>query len=191
MSDEIVLRLVYWGIGLSGKTSNFQYIYSRIPPDRRSKMTSHATATERLLYFDFLPQSLAPLDGKQVRLRLATVPGAVFYDASRASILDNVDGIVFVADSQIERIEANVYQLELLEIELARYGKTLTDTPVVLQYNKRDLPNAMPVADLDKALNLHHLPTFETCAHTGQGIFDTLRAITKMVLLTKRRSGDP
>jgi mutual gliding-motility protein MglA len=189
MSDEIVLRLVYWGVGLAGKTSSFQYIYSRIPPDRRSKMTSHANDRERLLYFDFLPQSLAPIDGKQVRLRLSTVPGAVFYDASRAKLLDNVDGIVFVADSQVERIEANVESLELLEHELlSRYQRKLTDVPFVLQYNKRDLPNRMSVADLDSALNRQHplFTTFETRAHTGEGIFDTLRGITKIVLLKLR-----
>lgn len=175
--DEITIKLVYYGVGLAGKTSNLQYVYSRTPPESRSKMTSHASETERLLFFDFLPQSLAPLDGKRVRLHLVTVPGSVYYDASRKMSLDGVDGIVAVIDSQVERIEANEEILEELEKNPA-----LVNVPIVMQYNKRDLPNRIPLADLESKLNPRRVPCFDTIATTGIGVYDTLKGITRLVL---------
>lgn len=177
-ANEIAFKIVYWGVGLSGKTSNFQYVWHRTPPDRRSEMKSIATETERTLFFSLLPTTLGPIDGRAVRLWLFCVPGSVFYDMSRGLILKGVDGIVFVADSQATRIEGNVESMESLVSTLAEVeGRGLNDVPLVLQYNKRDLPSAMPIADLDRALNPHGRPTCEAVASRGTGVFDTLKAI--------------
>jgi len=181
-SREINCKIVYYGPGLCGKTTNLQYIYGKTNPTARGKMISLATETERTLFFDFLPLSLGEIRGFKTRFHLYTVPGQVFYDASRKLILKGVDGVVFVADSQIERMEANIESLENLRENLQEHGYDLDAVPYVLQYNKRDLPNAAPLDELKQLLNTTGIPDFEACATTGQGVFDTLKAVAKLVL---------
>jgi signal recognition particle receptor subunit beta len=152
-SREINCKLVYYGPGLCGKTTNLQYIYQKTNPDIRGKMISLATETERTLFFDFLPLALGNIRGFKVRFHLYTVPGQVFYDASRKLILKGVDGVVFVADSQIERMEANLESMQNLYDNMVQHGYDLTRLPFVIQYNKRDLPNAAPIRELQEALN--------------------------------------
>ena len=179
---ELNLKIVYFGPGLGGKTSNLQYVYARTPPERRTAMVSRATEVERLLMFSLTPRSLPPVRGLGIRLHLYTVPGAVFYDASRRLVLTNVDGVVFVADSQRARIEANVESLEELESNLAAHGRDPSEVPLVVQYNKRDLPDVLPVAELDALLVMFACPRFEAVATTGVGVFDTLRGVTRAML---------
>jgi mutual gliding-motility protein MglA len=179
--NEISIKVVYFGPGLAGKTTNLQYVFARTEPERRSKMTSLATETERTLWFSFLPLSLAPIGGKAIRVFLYTVPGPVFYDASRMLILKGVDGVVFVADSQAERVEANVESLEQLEANAESHGRRLADLPLVIQYNKRDLPNRMPLPDIERALNPRRVPHFDAVASMGTGVFETLKACVKAV----------
>ncbi len=181
-SREINCKIVYYGPGLCGKTTNLQFIYSKTNPDLKGKMISLATETERTLFFDFLPLALGQIRGFKTRFHLYTVPGQVFYDASRKLILKGVDGVVFVADSQIERMEANLESLENLKLNLAEQGVDLETTAYVMQYNKRDLPNAAPLDELRKQLNPHGVPEFEACATTGVGIFETLKAVARSVL---------
>jgi len=181
-SREINCKIVYYGPGLCGKTTNLQYIYTKTNPDVKGKMISLATETERTLFFDFLPLALGQIRGFKTRFHLYTVPGQVFYDASRKLILKGVDGVVFVADSQIERMEANVESLENLRINLQEQGYELDKLPYVIQYNKRDLPNAAPLEELSKLLNAKGAPEFEACATTGTGVFETLKAVAKGVL---------
>jgi signal recognition particle receptor subunit beta len=214
-SREINCKLVYYGPGLGGKTTNLEHVYAKVKPDARGKLISLATETERTLFFDFLPVDLGTIRGFKTRFHLYTVPGQVYYNASRKLILKGVDGIIFVADSQIERMEANQESMQNLYDNMAEYGYDLTKMPFLIQYNKRDLPNAAPLADLQAALNpgwevtdvakqrvtpdpLHsgeHLveqvPTgewieraqyIEAVAVTGDGVFDTLRAVSKIVL---------
>ena len=152
-SREINCKLVYYGPGLGGKTTNLEHVYGKVAPDQRGKMVSLATETERTLFFDFLPVDLGTIRGFKTRFHLYTVPGQVYYNASRKLILKGVDGVVFVADSQLERMEANVESMQNLYDNLAEYGYDLTKTPFVVQYNKRDLPNAAPVGDLQAQLN--------------------------------------
>jgi signal recognition particle receptor subunit beta len=178
--NEIHLKLVYFGPGLGGKTSNLQYAFERTDPERRTTMTSHATETERMLFFSLVPKSLPPIGGKTVRVSLYTVPGPVFYDESRKLILEGADGVVFVADTQLERFEANVESMEQLETILESHDRKLTEVPLVIQYNKRDLPNRMPLADVDRALNPHRVPHFDAIARTGVGVFDSLKACLKL-----------
>lgn len=189
--NEIWLKIVYHGPGLAGKTTNLQYIYERTHPDHKGKMISLATETERTLFFDFVPQSLAPVNGKRLRFYLYTVPGPVFYDASRIRILKGVDGIVFVADSQVERCEANQESFENLEANLESHGRTIKQVPVVIQYNKRDLPNAGPLSELEARLNRRALPSFPAIARLGEGVFDTLKAIAKEVIARIPPEGTP
>lgn len=180
--NELVLKIVYWGAGLCGKSSNLQYAWRRTPPELRSEIESIATDTGRTMSLSIVPRTLAPIGGRKIRIALWCAPGAVFYDASRASLLDGVDGVVFVADTQAERIEANVESLESLEQTLdEREGRRLDDLPFVIQYNKRDLPNAMPIEDLDRVLGRHGAPTFEAVASRGDGVFDTLKACARGV----------
>ncbi len=189
-SREINCKLVYYGPGLGGKTTNLQFIYAKTSPEAKGKMISLATETERTLFFDFLPLSLGDIRGFKTRFHLYTVPGQVFYDASRKLILKGVDGVVFVADSQVERMEANIESLENLRQNLIEQGYNLDKLPFVMQYNKRDLPNAAPMAELRELLNPHKVPEFEACATTGIGVFETLKAIAKAVLTElKRGSG--
>jgi signal recognition particle receptor subunit beta len=181
-SREINCKIVYYGPGLCGKTTNLQHIYSKTNPDVKGKMISLATETERTLFFDFLPLALGQIRGFKTRFHLYTVPGQVFYDASRKLILKGVDGVVFVADSQIERMEANVESLENLRINLLEQGYELGKLPYVIQYNKRDLPNAAPMAEMSPLLNAAGAPEFEACATTGKGVFETLKAVARLVL---------
>ena len=181
-SREINCKIVYYGPGLCGKTTNLQFIYSKTNPDLKGKMISLATETERTLFFDFLPLALGQIRGFKTRFHLYTVPGQVFYDASRKLILKGVDGVVFVADSQIERMEANIESLENLKINLAEQGADIQRTPYVVQYNKRDLPNAAPLEEMQRVLNPTQVPEFEACATTGNGVFETLKAVARSVL---------
>jgi hypothetical protein len=180
---EINCKLVYYGPGLCGKTTNLKYIYGKVAPDAKGKMISLATETERTLFFDFLPLALGEIRGFKTRFHLYTVPGQVFYDASRKLILKGVDGVVFVADSQEERFEANLESLDNLKVNLAEHGYDLARIPWVIQYNKRDLPNVVTVADLRAALNPEgKIPDFEASAASGKGVFETLKALAKLVL---------
>jgi signal recognition particle receptor subunit beta len=186
-SREINCKIVYYGPGLCGKTTNLQYIYAKTNPEAKGKMISLATETERTLFFDFLPLSLGEIRGFKTRFHLYTVPGQVFYDASRKLILKGVDGVVFVADSQVERMEANIESVENLRTNLAEQGYNLDKIPYVMQYNKRDLPNASPVDQLRQLLNTTRVPEFEAVATSGYGVFDTLKAVAKLVLTELRR----
>ena len=181
-SREINCKIVYYGPGLCGKTTNLQHIYNKTNPDLKGKMISLATETERTLFFDFLPLALGQIRGFKTRFHLYTVPGQVFYDASRKLILKGVDGVVFVADSQIERMEANIESFDNLRINLTEQGYNLDKITCVIQYNKRDLPNAAPLDEMQKLLNPKGLPEFEACATTGKGVFETLKAVAKGVL---------
>src|SRR5262245_20228007 len=188
-SREINCKIVYYGPGLCGKTTNLQYIYAKTNPEAKGKMISLATETERTLFFDFLPLSLGEIRGFKTRFLLYTVPGQVFYDASRKLILKGVDGVVFVADSQLERMEANIESLDNLRFNLEEQGYDLDKLPYIIQYNKRDLPTAVPVEELRATLNTNNVPDFEACAVTGEGVFDTLRALAKQVLTELRKGG--
>jgi len=188
-SREINCKIVYYGPGLCGKTTNLQYIYQKTNPENRGKMISLATETERTLFFDFLPLALGSIRGFKVRFHLYTVPGQVFYDASRKLILRGADGVVFVADSQVDRIEANVESLENLRVNLAEHGFNLDTIPLTLQYNKRDLPDIVPVEELNGLLNPRGVPTFNAIATKGDGVFDTLKDIAKQVVLELKKKG--
>jgi mutual gliding-motility protein MglA len=214
-SREINCKIVYYGPGLGGKTTNLEIVYGKVTPDTRGKLISLATETERTLFFDFLPVDLGTIRGFKTRFHLYTVPGQVYYNASRKLILKGVDGIVFVADSQVERMEANQEAMQNLYDNMAEYGYDLTKMPFIIQYNKRDLPNAAPIKELQAAMNpgwevmepekqkvtpdtnhpgeniIEQLPTgewieratyFEAVAVTGEGVFDTLKGISKQVL---------
>jgi signal recognition particle receptor subunit beta len=186
-AKEINCKIVYYGPGLGGKTTNLQYIYHKTAPDRKGKMISLATEADRTLFFDFLPLDLGSIRGFTTRFHLYTVPGQVFYDASRKLILKGVDGVVFVADSQRERMEANVESIRNLETNLEDHGFDLMKVPFALQFNKRDLPNAMPVDEMYRMLNYKREPTFEAVAPQGVGIFDTLKAVAKQILVELRQ----
>jgi signal recognition particle receptor subunit beta len=215
-SREINCKLVYYGPGLGGKTTNLEFVYNKVAPTARGKMISLATETERTLFFDFLPVDLGTIRGFKVKFHLYTVPGQVYYNASRKLILKGVDGVVFVADSQIERMDANIEAMQNLYENMAQHGYDLTALPFAIQYNKRDLPNAAPVEELQAALNpgwpvsnparqqpapdpnregewlvtqqdgqwIERAPYFEAVAVTGDGVFDTLKAISKSVVKT-------
>ena len=188
-SREINCKIVYYGPGLCGKTTNLQHIYQKTNPGVKGKMISLATETERTLFFDFLPLALGEIRGFKTRFHLYTVPGQVFYDASRKLILKGVDGVVFVADSQIERMEANVESLDNLKVNLREQGYALDKVPYVVQYNKRDLPNAAPLEELQRLLNPLAAPEYEACATTGEGVFETLKATAKGVLADLKKMG--
>jgi signal recognition particle receptor subunit beta len=186
-SREINVKLVYYGPGLCGKTTNLHYIYKKTNPEAKGKMISLATETERTLFFDFLPLALGEIRGFKTRFHLYTVPGQVFYDASRKLILKGVDGVVFVADSQVERMEANAESMDNLRINLDEQGYDLDKIPFVVQYNKRDLPNVAPAPEMEKLLNPRGLPAFEAVATTGVGVFDTLKNLAKQVLFELKK----
>ena len=189
-SREINCKIVYYGPGLCGKTTNLHWIYEKTNPDAKGKMISLATETERTLFFDFLPLSLGQIRGFKTRFHLYTVPGQVFYDASRKLILKGVDGVVFVGDSQMERMEANIESLENLKENLVDQGYELEKLPYVIQYNKRDLPNASPIEELEEMLNPRGVEFHEAIATDGTGVFETLKAVAKQVLTElKRGSG--
>jgi signal recognition particle receptor subunit beta len=216
-SREINCKIVYYGPGLGGKTTNLEFVYGKVSPNTRGKLISLATETERTLFFDFLPVDLGTIRGFRTRFHLYTVPGQVYYNASRKLILKGVDGVVFVADSQRDRTEANLESMQNLYDNMAAYGYDLTRMPFVIQYNKRDLPNAAPLAELQKMLNpgwevletsrqrplvnpfkagdmlvsrlptgewVERAPEFEAVAVSGDGVFETLKAVSKLVLKT-------
>jgi signal recognition particle receptor subunit beta len=192
MAREINCKVVYYGPGLCGKTTNLQYIYERSSPDSKGKMISLATETERTLFFDFLPLSLGEIRGFKTRFHLYTVPGQVFYDASRKLILKGADAVVFVADSQEARLEANLESMENLRQNLIENNLDLDKgLPFVMQYNKRDLPEVSSVGELRKLLNPMNAPEHEAVARTGLGVFDTLKSVAKLIVadIKKQQGG--
>jgi len=184
---EINVKIVFYGPGLCGKTTNLQYIFEKSSPLQKGKLISLATETDRTLFFDFLPLDLGSVRGFKTRFHLYTVPGQVFYDASRKLILKGVDGVVFVADSQEARMDANEESMRNLEDNLRENGFDLKTIPYVLQFNKRDLPSAVAVDDMYRLLNFKGEPTFEAIATKGMGVFETLKAVAKQVLYELRR----
>ncbi|PIS37557.1 MAG: gliding-motility protein MglA [Nitrospirae bacterium CG_4_9_14_3_um_filter_53_35] len=188
-SREINCKIVYYGPGLGGKTTNLQFIFEKTNPESRGKMISLATETERTLFFDFLPLALGTIRGFKTRFHLYTVPGQVFYDASRKLILKGVDGVVFVADSQLERMDANMESVENLKENLLEQGYDLAKLPYVTQYNKRDLDNIATIEELQSSLNPLSVPWFEAVAPKGNGVFETLKAVAKRILLDLKKSG--
>jgi signal recognition particle receptor subunit beta len=188
VAREINCKIVYYGPGLGGKTTNLQYIYDITNADNKGKLVSLATETERTLFFDFLPIDLGQIRGLRTRFHLYTVPGQVFYDASRKLILRGVDGVVFVADSQEERLDANLESLSNLNENLKEHGFDLLKIPYVLQLNKRDLPNVLPPEELKKQLLFKNEPVFEAVATAGDGVLETLKAIARQVLVELRKS---
>jgi mutual gliding-motility protein MglA len=181
---EITCKIVYYGPGRSGKTTNLQYIYEKVPDDRRGRMVSLATQTDRTLFFDFLPLDLGKISGFTTRFQLYTVPGQVYYKQTRQLVLQGADGVVFVADSQARQLDENIESLQDLHANLAEHGIDARTVPLVLQYNKQDLPRdlILTVADLDDALNFRAVPRFEADALHGVGVFETLRSISELVL---------
>jgi mutual gliding-motility protein MglA len=184
---EINCKVVYYGAGLGGKTTNLQVIFDKAADKQKSKMISLATETDRTLFFDFLPLDLGTVRGFKTRFDLYTVPGQVFYDASRKLILRGVDGVVFVADSQEERMDANMEALDNLNENLKEHGYDFKKIPYVLQFNKRDLPNALPVAQLQKELIRKGEPFFEAVAFKGVGVFETLKEVARQVLVELKK----
>ncbi|MBI2682964.1 MAG: GTPase domain-containing protein [Acidobacteriales bacterium] len=184
---EINCKIVYYGAGLGGKTTNLQVIFEKTAEKQKGKMISLATETDRTLFFDFLPLDLGTVRGFKTRFHLYTVPGQVFYDASRKLILRGVDGVVFVADSQEERMDANLEALDNLQDNLKEHGYDLTKIPYVLQLNKRDLPNALAVDALKKELMRKSEPVFEAVAFNGTGVFETLKEVARQVLVELRK----
>jgi signal recognition particle receptor subunit beta len=181
-TKEITAKIVYYGPGLCGKTTNLQFVYDSLPSNNKSKMLSLATKTDRTLFFDFLPLDLGKIRGMRTKLQLYTVPGQVYYNSTRQLVLKGADGIVFVADSQDFALDANLESLQNLEDNLKRQGIRLREMPLVLQYNKRDLPNAMPVAEMNAEINKLGAPSYGSVATTGLGVEDTLKGITQLVL---------
>ncbi len=179
---EINCKLVYYGPGLGGKTANLQWIYDHANPGHKGKMISLATETDRTLFFDFLPLDLGTVRGFKTRFHLYTVPGQVFYEASRKLILKGADGVVFVADSQEERMDANMETLDGLQEHLREHGLDFQAIPYVLQLNKRDLPGVLPVDELQKQLQLKGEPSVEAVAFQGTGVFETLKSVAQQVL---------
>lgn len=182
-TKEINCKIVYYGPGLGGKTTNIQYIYQKTSSQNKGQMITLNTENERTLFFDFLPLDLGEIRGFKTRFHLYTVPGQVFYEASRKLILRGVDGLVFVADSQVERMEANLESYQGLEKNLAEQGYDVSKVPMVMQWNKRDLPNIVPTEDLQFQLNKRKFPAFEAVASQGTGVFETLKMVSKSVLL--------
>ena len=183
-SKEINCKIVYYGPAFSGKTTNLQYIYGKTHPDTKGKMITLSTETERTLFFDFLPLSLGTIRGFNIRFHLYTVPGQAYYDVSRKLILKGVDGIVFIADSQRDRIEENLLSLQNLQENLEEQGYQLRHLPMIIQYNKRDLKNILSVNELSRALNTFHHSEIEATASKGMGVFETLKMVSKLILLS-------
>jgi signal recognition particle receptor subunit beta len=185
---ELSAKIVYYGPGLSGKTTNIEMVHKMLRPEQKGRLISLPTETDRTLFFDFLPIELGQIKGFKVRFHLYTVPGQVFYNATRRLVLQGVDGVVFVADSQREMTNGNLESMKNLMDNLSSYGKKVEDLPFVIQYNKRDLKNAAPVAELDGALNFLHVPTFEAVAPAGKGVTETLVGISRMVFTHLRKT---
>jgi signal recognition particle receptor subunit beta len=188
-SREINCKIVYYGPGLCGKTTNLQYIYDKTNPNAKGKLISLATETDRTLFFDFLPLELGTVRGFKTRFHLYTVPGQVFYDASRKLILKGVDGVIFVADSQVERMDANVEAVDNLVVNLKSQGYDLMNIPYVLQLNKRDLPNVASADEMKRLLVRRNEPVIEAVAPKGVGVFETLKGVAKLVLSELTKTG--
>jgi hypothetical protein len=188
VAREINCKIVYYGPGLGGKTTNLQYVYQITSPSNRGKLISLATETERTLFFDFLPIDFGLIRGFRTRFHLYTVPGQVFYDSSRKLILKGVDGVVFVADSQEERMDANLESISNLTENLKEHGFDIYRVPYVLQLNKRDLPSALPAKELVQQLQVKQEPVFEAVAVKGVGILESLKAVARQVLVELRKS---
>ncbi len=181
-SREVACKIVFYGPGLSGKTTNLLYVHKKVPATTKGKMISLATEADRTLYFDFLPINIGKINGFSAKFQLYTVPGQVYYNATRKLVLRGVDGLVFVADSQADKMDENIESLTNLKENLAEYGYNISELPIVIQYNKRDLPGALPVAELEAKLNPYGWKHFEAEAVNGPGVFDTLKMIIKLVL---------
>jgi signal recognition particle receptor subunit beta len=181
-SHEIHCKIVYYGIGYCGKTTNLQYVHKSITPNARGDLLSIATETERTLFFDFLPLDLGTVHGFRTRFHLYTVPGQILYERTRLAVLNGADGIVFVVDSQAEKFEENVQSIAELDMHMRRIGKDMSTFPLIMQWNKRDMPNVLPVTVLERYLNRRRVPSFEAVASAGKGVFATLRAISKSVI---------
>ncbi|MCC6408039.1 MAG: hypothetical protein IT453_12830 [Planctomycetes bacterium] len=181
---QVNAKVVYYGPGMSGKTTNLEVVHQRAPSGNRGDLTSISTDGDRTLFFDFMPLDLGTVAGMRTCFQIYTVPGQVYYNSTRKLVLQGVDGVVFVADSSASMVEENLESLRNLEENLREYGKSLATMPHVIQYNKRDLPDALPVEELNKLLNAHNAPCFEAIANTGQGVFPTLKALAARVLET-------
>src|SRR6185503_6871744 len=191
LGRQLVFKIVYYGPGLSGKTSTLQHIHATARPEHRGKMVSLATPVDRTLYFDFLPLRVPNVRGMGVKLQLFTVPGQVYYNATRKLVLTGADGLVFVADSQAGRVDSNLEALENLRDNLREHGRSLDDFPHILQHNKRDLSDVLPLKELDEMLNLHKAPSFGTSATKGDGVYESLDAITRLVVTAFESSIPP
>jgi signal recognition particle receptor subunit beta len=189
-SREVSCKIVYYGPGLSGKTTNLQHVHGKVPGKTKGDLISLATDADRTLYFDFLPINIGDINGFTTKFQLYTVPGQVFYNATRKLVLRGTDGIVFVADSQSAKADENVESLDNLRENLAEYGLDLNSLPIVMQYNKRDLPAVMSVDELNELLNKQSWPVFEACASEGKGVFDTLKYVIKIVLDNAQKSSE-
>ena len=190
-SREVCCKIVYYGPGLSGKTTNLQYVHAKVPKTTRGDLISLATEADRTLYFDFLPINIGTINGFAAKFQLYTVPGQVYYNATRKLVLRGVDGVVFVADSQPDKMEENIESLTNLQDNLEEYGYNVHELPMVIQYNKRDLPGVLPVEELNARLNQDGWPHFEASATIGNGVFDTLKLIIKLVLDKAKRTSVP
>jgi signal recognition particle receptor subunit beta len=179
---EVNCKVVFYGPGMSGKTTNLEIVHQKAPEENKGELTSISTDGDRTLFFDFMPLDLGNVAGMRTKFQLYTVPGQVYYNSTRKLVLQGVDGVIFVADSDPDKIDENIESYANLIENLAEYGKDVRELPHVIQYNKRDLPNAMPVAELDKRLNKFGVPTFEAVAYTGEGVFPTLKTLAAMVL---------
>lgn len=189
---EITCKIVYYGPGRSGKTTNLQYVHGAVPDDRKGQMVSLATETDRTLFFDYLPLDLGSISGFRTRLQLYTVPGQVYYNATRKLVLRGADGVVFVADSQREQMEENIESLRNLQENLLEHGMDIREVPLVLQYNKRDLPGVASVEEMEELLNFRGVPQISAAAVSGVGVFETLRRISELVLRgLSRKFGAP
>ena len=186
---EIQCKIVYYGPGMSGKTTNLEVVHGKVPSDSRGELTSIATTGERTLYFDYMPLDLGQIAGICTKFQLYTVPGQIYYKSTRRLVLQGVDGIVFVADSSKAKLRENLESLEDLEQNLKEMGKALTDVPIIIQYNKRDLPDAMSIEELEKEVNPHGFPYTEAIATKGDGIFPTLKELSELVLEAVNKSG--
>jgi signal recognition particle receptor subunit beta len=181
-AKEIHCKVVYYGPSLGGKTTNIQWVYQKTAEDQKSKLVALNTDIERTLFFDFLPLNVGDIRGFKTRFHLYTVPGQVVYDASRKLILKGLDGVIFVADSQIERMDENLESLRNLEKNLEQQGYDIKEIPLIMQYNKRDLPNVASLAELRSALNPYNAPEIEGCASEGRGVFDSLKTVSKSII---------
>lgn len=188
-AKEVHCKIVYYGPSLGGKTTNIQWVYQQTSLENKSKLKSLDQEVERTLFFDFLPLNLGEINGFKTRFHLYTVPGQIVYDASRKLILKGLDGVIFVADSQAERMDENLQAIKNLEKNLEQQGYDIRQIPLVIQYNKRDLPNAMKLSELRSALNRYNAPDFEAVANEGKGVFESLKSVSKNIL-NVLRGGD-